>query len=590
MRTATLTAKAMLTVTVMAGVAGLCQAQTAPGYGDYTAWQHWSRIQPGARAGLASSYDRAGANADFSQYDDPPGLQTEPIPATVRTISGPGVIYRFWMPHLTAKQSFVVRMFFDEETTPRIDTNSVALLGGSFGYFSAPFVTTCAGGQVCYEPIPFAQSLRIETVNQQLPTDGSWSAKRHYYQYTYVTLPPGTDVSSYTGTLTPEQQAARDAAATVFSNAGQHPAGTSPTAVRIDTTAATVPAGDSITLACLAGPGVIRRLNVRMETATDEQLDNLRLLVLYDDAAEPAVDASVACFFGAGRSRAPYRSIPLGTDSPDGFYCYWPMPFHQSVSVILSNTGADAIPVDSAVVEYEAGSFDPALGYLHAQTNSTVRQSGQIYHPILSANGCGHYVGNLLYIRESRNAFSMLEGDEVITIDGVTTCYGTGTEDAYNGGYYYNWVAVQSDEPEGTYPPSAIRPLHGILHVHRDATPIARADQYRWHIADRVPFCQSIQVDIECRYALVGAEYTSVAFWYQLPSVPGNLDNDCDVDQDDLSMFETCASGPGIPHAGGEACQLADFDDDSDVDQFDFSVFQRCYSGANVAGNPDCAN
>ncbi len=585
----------VLILAVLAGIARSCHGQAASGYDDYLEWQHWSRIQTGARAGLASSYDRAGANADYSQYDDPPGLQTQPVPATVRTISGPGVIYRFWMPHLTAKQSFVVRMFFDEETTPRIDTNSLALLGGGFGYFSAPLVTTCAGGQVCYEPIPFAQSLKIETVNQQLPTDGSWSARRHYYQYTYMTFPPGTDVRSYTGTLTPEQQAARDATAAMFNNAGRHPAGTSPTAVRLDTTATTVSAGESITLACLAGPGVIRRLNVRMETATEEQLENLRLLVFYDNAAEPAVDASVACFFGAGRSRAPYRSIPLGTDSPDGFYCYWPMPFRRSVSVVLSNTGADAVPVDSAVVEYEPGSFDPALGYLHAKTSNTIRQSGQVFHPILSADGCGHYVGNLLYIHESRNAFSMLEGDEVIAVDGVTTCYGTGTEDAYNGGYYYNWVAVQSDEPEGTYPPSATRPLHGIIYVRRDATPIARADQYRWYIADRVPFCQSIRVDIECRYALVGAEYTSVAFWYQLPPVPGNFDNDCDVDADDFARFESCATGPGVPGSASPACTMiqfeaADFDHDGDVDQRDFSIFQLCYSGENVLADPNCGS
>src|SRR5690606_29249453 len=100
-------------------------------------------------------------------------------------------------------------------------------------------------------------------------------------------------------------------------------------------------------------------------------------------------------------------------------------------------------------------------------------------------------------------------------------------------------------------------------------------DQYRWYIADRVPFCQSIQIDIECRYALVGAEYTSVAFWYQLSPTPGNLDGDCDVDQDDLGIFETCASGPGVPHAEGETCQQCDFDNDSDVDQSDFSIFQR---------------
>ncbi len=93
----------------------------------------------------------------------------------------------------------------------------------------------------------------------------------------------------------------------------------------------------------------------------------------------------------------------------------------------------------------------------------------------------------------------MLEGDDVITVDGTTTLNGTGLEDAYNGGAYYNWVAVITDEPEGPYPQSATRPLSGILYVNKAET--SRADQYHWRISDCIPFSQSIEVNVECRYA-----------------------------------------------------------------------------------------
>lgn len=67
-----------------------------------------------------------------------------------------------------------------------------------------------------------------------------------------------------------------------------------------------------------------------------------------------------------------------------------------------------------------------------------------------------------------------------------------------------------------------------------------------------------------------------------------DLDGDGDVDQADLSLFESCASGPGVLHNGTDPCREADFDSDSDVDQSDFAVFQRCYSGSGNSPDPDC--
>ena len=46
----------------------------------------------------------------------------------------------------------------------------------------------------------------------------------------------------------------------------------------------------------------------------------------------------------------------------------------------------------------------------------------------------------------------------------------------------------------------------------------ARADQYRFHVADRVPFSQSLEVKVETLYVWAPSTWQSVAFWYQLPS------------------------------------------------------------------------
>jgi hypothetical protein len=71
-------------------------------------------------------------------------------------------------------------------------------------------------------------------------------------------------------------------------------------------------------------------------------------------------------------------------------------------------------------------------------------------------------------------------------------------------------------------------------------------------------------------------------------ALPGDFDNDGDVDGTDFDLFMVCASGPAVPH--GADCEQQDFDADADVDQEDFGVFQRCLSGQNVPSEPDCAD
>lgn len=541
-------------------------------YGSTSTWSDWARLWIGARAGLASSHDRSGENSDFSQYESPEGLIREERTATVTTIVGPGVVQRIWMPHVTANQAFPVRMFFDDEASPRIATTSDVLFSGAFSYFASPLVDTAAGGQVCYEPIAFAKSLRIETINQEIPV--TWSPMRHYYQYSFVRLPVSAGIESYTDQLLPSEQKARNTLIAIYENIGRHPDGESPDSTRLTTPETSIPSGASLSLASLPGPGRIRALYLKLASATDEQLASLLLRVRYDGEPTFAIDASVADFFGAGRDRSPYRSLPLGTASDEGFYSYWPMPFRTAVEVSLHN--ADDLPVvlDSAVIEYEPYDVPADMAYLRVRVSASTKELGQIYYSVLQTTGRGHYVGSLTYVEQPSESFRMLEGDEVITVDGRDVLQGTGLEDAYNGGYYYNWVAVQNDEPEGPMPRSATRPLYGLLYADKREN-YARADQYRWRIPDRVPFAQSLEMTIENRYSVVGATWTTVAFWYQQPNVPGDMDEDGDLDLQDVAVLQNCF-GMDTP-----AC-LRDFDHDSNerIDLADAAQIVRLLTGA----------
>ena len=71
-------------------------------------------------------------------------------------------------------------------------------------------------------------------------------------------------------------------------------------------------------------------------------------------------------------------------------------------------------------------------------------------------------------------------------------------------------------------------------------------------------------------------------------TVAPDLDADCDVDLEDLELFQACVSGPSVPVI--EGCQGKDFDADGDVDQNDFGIFQRCFSGDGNLPDPNCAD
>jgi len=96
-----------------------------------------------------------------------------------------------------------------------------------------------------------------------------------------------------------------------------------------------------------------------------------------------------------------------------------------------------------------------------------------------------------------------LEGDEMVYVDGETSpsIYGTGTEDYFNSGWYFN---------RGEY----AAPYNGLI-VKDDS--LGRIAAYRFHVQDAIPFTKSIRFTIEHgdQNAEI-ADYASTAYWYQM--------------------------------------------------------------------------
>jgi hypothetical protein len=551
----------------------------ATDYESLLAWDNLPLSKAGITAGLASSYDRNGGNDDFNQYESPTGLQTTDVATVDATLTGPGILTRFWMPHATADSAIPIRITVDGVV--RIVSNSDALLNGSYGYMQSPLVKTLLGGQVSYEPIAFQNSLKIESFNYAA---GGWAKTHNYYQFSYQLLPSSASVTPYTGSLTSAQQADRSAVATMLSSVGEHPAGASSTSSQLAQSSQSIPASGVLSLGSLSGSGEIRRLNVKMSGASDADLDGLRIRVRYDGRSDYAVDMPVSQFFGAGHQRVAYKSLPMGTDSPDGFYCYWPMPYRNGAVVELVNTTCSVIHIDSSVVEYENKTVPASAGYLHAVYRSETTTAGQSTYSLLNVSGEGHYVGNRLCLRRSGTSRTILEGDDIITVDGVHTLYGTGMEDAYNGGYYYNHILNNSTDGDIPAPESGIGPYSGLLHMDDkdfgDASFLA--DQYRWLIGDFVPFTSGINVKIENYGNAAGVGFDSTAFYYLLP-VSGDANFDDRVDVADLGLLAT-----NYGASSDATWMMGDFSGDGRVNVIDLGLLATGY-GTGVAMTPEPA-
>jgi len=278
--------------------------------------------------------------------------------------------------------------------------------------------------------------------------------------------------------------------------------------------------GETATLVDHRGPGVVRRWWITIAPRNDRAIQRqLIVRCWWDDEAEPSVEVPVSDFFGVGFGEwHDYVSLPLNMTS-GGYNSYWPMPFKRRARITVENRSKvviDRLYYNLDVETFDRPPADDAL-YFHAQFRRATTERGRPV-TLLETEGRGHYVGTLLSM-QARYGRSLwyLEGNERVFVDGDTmpSVLGTGTEDYFSSGWYFD-----------TGPYSA--PYHGV--TIKD-TLTSRISTYRWHIEDPIPFRQRLRFTIEHGGTndVPGADYTSVAFWYQthphspFPRLPADL-------------------------------------------------------------------
>lgn len=257
----------------------------------------------------------------------------------------------------------------------------------------------------------------------------------------------------------------------------------------------------------------------------------------------------LGAFFGSAVGMTNMESLMTGIDPvTKSFYSFWPMPYSTQLQIKLVNNSS--IAVERLSVDWTSARWCYPLlgqqsGYFSAIESLSRPTSFDVDHPLVEAHGAGRIVGLHLLVHSGNEG--LIEGDERWHVDGNLTpqVRGTGTEDIFNGGWYYNRGRV-------------IAPLHGANSTRMEGW----IDQYRWYIADAIAFSDQIRGGIEHGGVNeLNADYSSWAYLYLAPRT-GMLHGDTVDFTDDLSMAD---HGVSITGSFEEFTLTSQFEGDVDT-------------------------
>ena len=278
-----------------------------------------------------------------------------------------------------------------------------------------------------------------------------------------------------------------------------------------------VPAGDTITLADIEGPGCINELFLTSD------LPGYRSLVLrfyWDEDAEPAAQAPMGDFFAMGHDGHPHlvQSLPVTVGPKRACNSYWQMPFRKHARLTVSNEGAEDANVVAYTVLYKLHDVPDDAAYFHAQWRAGRTSRERPEHVILKGvQGGGVYVGTAL-AWTTRETGWWGEGEVKFYIDGdeeFPTIAGSGTEDYFGGAWGFSGVDGR-EQPFNS-------PFLGLpLADQGEENGPRRFSMYRWHIMDPIRFERDLKVTIQAlgwgtdgKYKPLTDDIASVAYWYQ---------------------------------------------------------------------------
>ncbi len=513
---------------LLLGIVGVAAARTAPaepvmtslgarlvGWDTYRRLDRLPYLSADTQTLQVSSFDRSGGDFDISTGNRNGSggcLTSGGAGCVIAEDRGAGEVDSIWLTrdggHVTAIGA--IRIDLDGHAVINAPLQSVVdgALGAPFVWPLVANAVQSPGGVYIKVPMPYRQSMRI-----------SVTSNLEYYHDDYRQFSTAEGVTTFS-----LADPALDVLATLRAAGTIDPKPPAPTAAH-DNRLVELPAGAGLTIAEPTGSGTISALHLRLPEPTDQLLTRLRLQIEFD--GRTAVDSPLGEFFGAGLGIGSVRSLMFAViPQPGGSLSlseWWPMPFARTAHVTLVNTTGNAVPgIDSDVVTTLDPQWAPALasgraGYFTARSHAAPTTPGQDWL-FADEHGHGKFVGVSHTISGSRitTSFSddapyFLEGAERVYIDGSASpqWYGTGTEDFYEGGWYFK---------NGTH---FSAPLTGQPDQRTAAGGCADycVAAYRLMLAGAIDYHSAIRFGIEHgKRNMVQPDYSSTAFLYTQPN------------------------------------------------------------------------
>jgi Protein of unknown function (DUF2961) len=298
-----------------------------------------------------------------------------------------------------------------------------------------------------------------------------------------------------------------------------------------------LPSGETLTLADITGPGVIRHIWITVADRTDAGPFVLRDLVLrayWDGEENPSVEVPLGDFFCNGfGTRALVNSIPIVVAPTGGMNSYFPMPFRSGARITLESQHVGDLPHIFFQIDFTTGDvISDDTPYFHAQWRRSNGTTGfGEDHVILDGvQGRGTYVGTYVALT-SLHRYWWGEGEVKFFVDGDTehpTLCSTGLEDYAGGAWAFQDELRSHPEPEVLtfsapyfgYPYSSARDTTKASPFSTEMPP--SHGLYRWHLPDPIYFTEDLRVTLQ----QIGAwdfglferqdDISTTAYWYQV--------------------------------------------------------------------------
>lgn len=445
----------------------------------------------GERSGLFSSRDHegdgAGAKPRFlSKTADGWDVLAE--------LKSPGAITRFWCGEPAGK----LRVIVDGKTA--IDGEFADIFRGGIDPFGEPisYLWAAPRGGVSYLPIGFARSLKVMT------RDFAGA-----YQIDYTTFPEGTEVEPFSQELSKEAEEALRRVTGVMRAGLSEKRLFAGGKMMTGGTAGELKQNEKLTWDSQRS-GTVRAMFVSLTDAHEPQdpyyLRDLMLRIWWDGRETPDIEAPLTDFFGSGFDRNSNLSLPMGSsralDNPTTnqnqglwYYCFFPMPFTNSIKIEIENRNRKKIGV-ACFVRIDRN--PPAEGALRFRARfASASNVGDLLFGAMGAVGRGRLVGTTLSVDCPRKEW-WGAGETRVELDDVKRPL-VGTDVAG----FFGIVAE---------PNVRSRALQGVTLANLQG----KSSYYRWMISDAASFFDHARVAFRNRQPGGAADmyYSSVVYWY----------------------------------------------------------------------------